>query len=212
MLRWLVLGFAVLALCASACRKAPALVGPRPTVALYAVDDESSVVRDVDEKRLPPSIAIADETVPVGPGRSLSVAYLRAPGPDEAPLRAAFGLVKLPSDRRLVIGPVDDGGPLRSYLIAGAPIFTERHVRDAAAQENAGQWEVLLTLDTDGARRLEDATRAYVNRRVALLVDDRVQMAPVVRSVIGGGKLVVTMGETTNTEARAKTLARRLTK
>jgi preprotein translocase subunit SecD len=38
------------------------------------------------------------------------------------------------------------------------------------------------------------ATRDWVQRRLAILVDGRVDSAPVVKSEIGGGRLTITMG------------------
>jgi preprotein translocase subunit SecD len=49
-----------------------------------------------------------------------------------------------------------------------------------------------LQLAPDAAKRLEDLTRSHMNRRIAVVVSDRIFSAPTVRSVITDGKARLT--------------------
>src|ERR1700680_4974771 len=61
-------------------------------------------------------------------------------------------------------------------------------------QQNFGQFYVLLSFSPAGADRFEEVTGANVNRRFAIILDDLVDSAPVIKSKIGGGKATITMG------------------
>jgi preprotein translocase subunit SecD len=76
-----------------------------------------------------------------------------------------------------------------------------------------GPASVTLTLSEDAATRFEDVTREWTNRRIALIVDDEVDSAPVVKTAIGGGRVSITMAGSEPREVgleKAKRLARRL--
>jgi preprotein translocase subunit SecD len=61
---------------------------------------------------------------------------------------------------------------------------------DARAGTNpeTGEWVVNFTFNSVGARRFADVTRANVNHRFAVVLDDKVITAPVIRGVIPGGR------------------------
>jgi protein-export membrane protein SecD len=61
---------------------------------------------------------------------------------------------------------------------------------DARAGTNSqtGEWVVNFTFNSIGARRFADITRANVNRRFAIVLDDQVISAPVIREPITGGR------------------------
>ncbi|MCX7808205.1 MAG: protein translocase subunit SecD, partial [Deltaproteobacteria bacterium] len=54
---------------------------------------------------------------------------------------------------------------------------------------------VALTLDAAGAEVFERLTAANVKRRMAIVLDDRVESAPVIQSRIGGGRASITLGK-----------------
>jgi hypothetical protein len=86
---------------------------------------------------------------------------------------------------------------LSSIVLTGDDIVTTADVEDAAvghSEASFGQYTVTVTLRPDAAMRFEQATREYVNRRIAILVDGHVDSAPVVKSAIGGGRFTITMG------------------
>jgi preprotein translocase subunit SecD len=82
------------------------------------------------------------------------------------------------------------------YLYARAEL-TGDYITDASIgqdQQNFGQYYVSLTFSPAGADRFEEVTGANVNRRFAIILDDLVDSAPVIRTKIGGGRAQITMG------------------
>ncbi len=65
---------------------------------------------------------------------------------------------------------------------------------DAAAglDNQSGQWTVDFTFDSAGARAFGDVTRANVGRRLAIVLDRKIISAPVIQSVIAGGRGQIT--------------------
>lgn len=61
---------------------------------------------------------------------------------------------------------------------------------DARAGTNpqSGEWVVNFTFNSVGAKRFADITRANVNRRFAIVLDDKVISAPVIREPITAGR------------------------
>lgn len=61
---------------------------------------------------------------------------------------------------------------------------------DARAGTNpeSGEWVVNFTFNSIGARRFADVSRANVNHRFAIVLDDKVISAPVIREAITGGR------------------------
>ncbi|HEY8290822.1 MAG TPA: protein translocase subunit SecD [Acetobacteraceae bacterium] len=61
---------------------------------------------------------------------------------------------------------------------------------DARAGNNpqTGEWVVNFTFNSVGARRFADISRANVNHRFAIVLDDKVISAPVIREAITGGR------------------------
>jgi preprotein translocase subunit SecD len=54
-----------------------------------------------------------------------------------------------------------------------------------------GSW-LMIQLAPEAAKRLEDLTRSHMNRRIAVVISDKIHSAPTVRSVITDGKARVT--------------------
>jgi preprotein translocase subunit SecD len=103
-----------------------------------------------------------------------------------------------------VLEPVEGTEPLQFkqvgwrtlYLYARAEL-TGDYITDAIIgqdQQNFGQYYVSLTFSPAGADRFEEVTGANVNRRFAIILDDIVDSAPVIRQKIGGGRAQITMG------------------
>ncbi|PWS35788.1 protein translocase subunit SecDF [Falsiroseomonas bella] len=64
------------------------------------------------------------------------------------------------------------------------------NLTDARAGQDSrtGEWVVNFTFDSVGSRRFADITRANVGRPFAIVLDDRVITAPVIREAITGGR------------------------
>ncbi|MDP9034537.1 MAG: protein translocase subunit SecD [Myxococcota bacterium] len=103
-----------------------------------------------------------------------------------------------------VTEPVDGTDPLqfkqvgwRTYYMYGRAELTGDYITDASIgqdQQNFGQYFVLLSFSPAGADRFEEVTGANVNRRFAIILDDIVDSAPVIKQKIGGGKATISMG------------------
>ena len=103
-----------------------------------------------------------------------------------------------------VTEPVDGTDPLqfkqvgwRTYYMYGRAELTGDYITDASIgqdQQNFGQYFVLLSFSPAGADRFEEVTGANVNRRFAIILDDNVDSAPVIKQKIGGGKATISMG------------------
>jgi preprotein translocase subunit SecD len=83
------------------------------------------------------------------------------------------------------------------YLFSRAEV-TGDYIVDAqsALDQNTGmgQWYVALTFSPAGADRFEEVTGANVQRRFAIILDDVIDSAPVIKTKIGGGHATITMG------------------
>jgi preprotein translocase subunit SecD len=86
---------------------------------------------------------------------------------------------------------------LADESIPGSKIAVRRRVdvdganlTDARAGQNSqtGEWVVNFTFDSVGSRRFADISRASVGHRFAIVLDDKVISAPVIREAITGGR------------------------
>lgn len=67
---------------------------------------------------------------------------------------------------------------------------------------------LMVQLAPEAANRLEDLTRSHLNQRIAVVVNDKILCAPIVRGVITGGEARLTPCE----DASCETLLRHLGK
>ena len=87
----------------------------------------------------------------------------------------------------------------RTYYLKSRAEVTGDQVRDAAAQPEQGQgtlggWNVALTFTDIGGKAFGRITAANIKRRFAIILDGRVESAPVIQSAITGGHAQITMG------------------
>jgi len=114
-----------------------------------------------------------------------------SPYPSEVAALAAHSGI-LPPGTELVRGKSEaapGGQPTGEvwYLLDRTPIVTGRDLRSANEQrstENPGFWEVHFTLSTEAARRFGPFTEANVGRPMAIVLEHRVQSAPIIQSRI----------------------------
>jgi len=75
--------------------------------------------------------------------------------------------------------------PIRRRIeVDGANLSDARAARDS----QTGEWVVNFTFDSVGTRRFADVTRQNVGRRFAVVLDNKVITAPVIREPITGGQ------------------------
>jgi protein-export membrane protein SecD/preprotein translocase SecF subunit len=107
----------------------------------------------------------------------------------------------LPADRELLLGrELLAGGKqqFRSYVVKAATEITGDDVMDAMATVNQDgmdqQPAVSLRFTTIGGKRFEEVTGANVRKRMAIVLDDIVESAPVINGKIPGGSAMITLG------------------
>jgi preprotein translocase subunit SecD len=111
------------------------------------------------------------------------------PYPSQAAALAAHGGV-LPPDSELVPGNPDSADQSAAqvwYLLDRAPIVTGvdlRHATVGPNQRRPGFYQVNFFLSTAAALRFGPFTQANVNKRMAIVLDHRVQSAPVIENRI----------------------------
>jgi preprotein translocase subunit SecD len=123
-------------------------------------------------------------------------------------LRQWTDTLELPADREIGYELVynTDPGTLketeagwRTYLLKTRAELTGDLIRDAVAQPDNGQgslggWYVGLQFTDQGGRIFERITGANIKRRFAIILDERVESAPVIQDRIAGGNARITLG------------------
>jgi preprotein translocase subunit SecD len=106
------------------------------------------------------------------------------------PVEVEQGRVSLPPDLQLLsLREVDEDKRQvvgkRPIIVQRRPIVTGASLTDARVQpDDQGGWAVGFTLDREGARAFGEFTGANVGRLLAIVLDDVVYSAPVIRSRI----------------------------
>jgi preprotein translocase subunit SecD len=87
----------------------------------------------------------------------------------------------------------------RTYFLKAKAEITGDLVRDAAAQPEQGAgtlggWHVALSFTDQGGKIFERITGDNIKRRFAIILDGKVESAPVIQNRIPGGHAVITLG------------------
>jgi preprotein translocase subunit SecD len=171
------------------------------------VDDVDDFVHQLDD--VPEGIERAQEIVQAGDEHpNQTTWYLTAEGEDAREhiteyihqLEAAH---RIPDDHQLAIGQAnyeDDDGHQHEvwrtyYLYSRAEVGGDA-ITDASVQIDPQDQtpNVGITFNSQGARAFERLTGANVHRRMAIVLDDRVETAPNIQTRIGGGHARITLG------------------
>ncbi len=128
----------------------------------------------------------------------------------EGPLAELQAQAKAPVNGRIwgFEGPHREGGPHRPWSLLPAALTAAQvdHCSASAVQSNHGPLAVQLRFTKAGAVAFHTLTKGLVGKHLAIVVDGEVLSAPVVREAIGGGSLLISMGQ----HGDAKALAARL--
>jgi preprotein translocase subunit SecD len=112
----------------------------------------------------------------------------QGPFSDEAAARAAFGN-NIPPDMQILPGVIEaaPGQPATTgyYVVRRVPAVTGRDLRNArpTLDEN-NRPAVSFSLNQEGARKFGNFTQANIGRQLGIVLDNRVQSAPVIQSRI----------------------------
>jgi preprotein translocase subunit SecD len=180
------------------------------------VDDQTDFFGTIKDKDLPEGegISIYVENAPDGPGKSRPTHFARMVKRDTETMNECLTRFKkwgaslqVPDDHQIGFEPVteydqdtgkgSDIGWRTFYLFSRADV-TGDYITDASVQQDQqqgfGQYFVLVSFSPAGADRFEEVTGANVGRRFAIILDDVIDSAPVIKTKIGGGRATITMG------------------
>ena len=127
--------------------------------------------------------------------------------PSEAEAYGFYG-GKLPDGTELIRGRLETREPGSTgpqevwYVLDRVPVVTGRDLRNAVPTPGdvPGRYEVNFTLSTEAARRFGPFTEANIGRQMAIVLDRRVESAPVIQSRIEDSGRIT--GRFTQEEAR----------
>ncbi len=87
-------------------------------------------------------------------------------------------------------GETRDGSPAQRYAVRRRVEVDGANLSDARAGQDSrnAEWVVNFSFDSVGSRRFADITRANVGRPFAIVLDEKVITAPVIREPITGGR------------------------
>ena len=180
------------------------------------LDDDADFFGKIPDTDVPAAenIEIRFENAPAGPGKSVKNNFARInKRENETMLQALERLKKwtatLPVPDDHIIGyekiedPDEETGKFvekgwRTFYLYQRAEVTGEYITDAARAVNtqSGMPEVYvsITFSPAGADRFEEVTGANIQRRFAIILDDVINSAPVIKSKIGGGRASITMG------------------
>jgi preprotein translocase subunit SecD len=180
-----------------------------------SVDFLGPILRNARTEDLPPGLRAELENAPVGPGKTKPVTYARisrAEGEDMRDtlkrLREWSATLQVPDDHEIGFGKLtdyneekdifEDAGWRTYYLFSKAEIVGDM-IREAQAQadqsqQGLGGWHVALEFTPLGGDRFEEITGQNIKKRFAIILDEKVESAPVIQNRIAGGRAQITMG------------------
>ncbi|HSO00228.1 MAG TPA: protein translocase subunit SecD, partial [Candidatus Nanopelagicales bacterium] len=180
------------------------------------VDDDTDFFEPIArEKHDVAGLDFRIENAPVGPGKTKPIYYATMVRGEHEDMRDALkrfrewaATLQIPQDNEIGFGKmyeydeekdaIEEIGWRTYYLFSKAEV-TGDMVRDAMAQPDQsdrglGGWYVRMELTPVGADRFEEITEKNVKRRFAIILDDKVESAPVIQNKIPGGIAQITMG------------------
>jgi preprotein translocase subunit SecD len=139
-------------------------------------------------------------------GQPHSDVYLRSK--DKAQLERFFASLpkedQVPSDHEIgyeLRESKDEDSPSdekswRTYYLHRRAELTGEYIQDAEQgwDQQTGHPEVNLQFDHEGASLFEKASGSNIGRKMAIILDEKINSAPVIESRIGGGRARITMG------------------
>lgn len=200
------------------------IIGQTARLEFKLLDDDTDffgpIAKAAAPESLPDGLRFERETVSVGQdeagetkAKPSTYAFIRRTENETSKqtlsrLKEWIATLDVPSDRELGYELVYDTDPKtmkeseagwRTFFLKSRAEITGDLIRDAAAvpdqsQGGFGQWHVALTFTDQGGRIFERITGENIKRRFAIILDKRVESAPVIQSRIPGGHATITLG------------------
>lgn len=183
------------------------------------LDEEgTSIFRDMDRSTLPEGVTVEQEGAPAGETQpSVTSHFLLSRAPvcpdrDQTCVTARDRLetvlqgVAIPDDHQAVLKQLDRSElselgnteeAWRTYYVYRTTNVTGEDVADAFVSfdpQEGNRPVVSLQFNSSGATKFEDMTGRNIKRRMAIVLDDKAESAPVIQARIGGGRAQITLG------------------
>jgi preprotein translocase subunit SecD len=134
-----------------------------------------------------------------------TVVYTYLQSKDKKALTEFIAGLDVPKDHQIQLGEEqakdEKGNDLpekvwRTYYLYRRAELTGEYITDAEVQwdERTGRPEVGLNFDRNGASIFERVSGDHIGERLAIILDEKVNSAPVFQSRIGGGRARITLG------------------
>jgi preprotein translocase subunit SecD len=171
------------------------------------VDDESDFFGKVKDDTLPEGAAMYQENAPAGVGKTVPTHFVRMAKQEKETMAECLARFKkwtatlgVPDDHQIGFSKVNDFDPdtskatptgWRTYYLYGRAEVTGDYITDATVGQDTtsgagvGGYYVGVTFSPAGADRFEEVTGANIQRRFAIILDDEINSAPVIKSKIG---------------------------
>ncbi len=183
------------------------LIGRTAQLAFTIIEEDATqVFANIPEDSLPKDVVRRTDSQEGADGQSLSEIYFELPEGREIEVRALLEN-QLPDNRRLAFGVLRGEGQekiLRTYVLNSSPGITGDYLTQARVSQDSevpSEYFVSMTFDTKGARIFEKLTESNVKRRMAIVLDGKVNSAPVIQERIGGGTARITLGGSIDPQA-----------
>ncbi len=174
------------------------------------VDDDSDFMETLSE--LPEGLNRQSEVVSSGvqtPQKVVTYLFASGEGARQKLSEYVSSLRgKLPEGRELLLGeyadfedgPSKKGQSWRTYLVHSRADVSGEDVKEAftAFDQDSNAPYVALNFTQKGADKFGELTGRNVKRRMAIVLDDRIESAPVIQTQIGGGRCQITLGGSRN--------------
>ncbi len=173
-----------------------------------------------DKTSLPEGVGFRQETASIGQDaegdprrKTVSYAFLTKTEAETSKqalerFKSWTSTLSPPPDRELGFELMYDVDPVsqksteagwRTYLLKSRAEITGDMIRDAIAQPDQGAnslggWYVAIRFTDAGGTIFERITGANIKRRFAIILDGRIESAPVIQSRIAGGNASITLG------------------
>jgi preprotein translocase subunit SecD len=200
------------------------IIGQTARLEFKLLDDEADFFATLrlsaDKTSLPEGISFRQETVSVGQDpegdvRRKTITYAAITKKPDETSKAALDRFKQwtstltpPPDREFGYEIIYDNDPVhqkatetgwRTYLLKSRAEITGDMIRDAIAQPESGPnslggWHVAIRFTDAGGSIFERITGANIKRRFAIILDGRIESAPVIQTRIAGGNASITLG------------------